>query len=200
MPSSRYSSMARAMGTTSRRASKTMGPQWGGLNIGHVYQVLGRLVRDGYAVANAEQQAHRPDRVVEALTTPGREELDRWLLESEGASAGYRDDLILKVMAASRLGHPDILDATLRVVRRDLLQELRNLAEARRARPAGADERLGELLVAAAELQVRARLEFVERAVAAATRLVTARPAEGMVDPGDLAAPGDDRQGAARTG
>lgn len=83
-------------------------------------------------------------------------------------------------MAASRLGHPDILDATLRVVRRDLLQELRNLAEARRARPAGADERLGELLVAAAELQVRARLEFVERAVAAATRLVTARPAEGM--------------------
>lgn len=53
------------------RFEETMGPQWGGLNIGHVYQVLGRLVRDGYAVANAEQQAHRPDRVVYALTTPG---------------------------------------------------------------------------------------------------------------------------------
>jgi hypothetical protein len=58
-------------------------------------------------------------------------------------------------MAASRLGRPDILDATLRVVRRDLLQELRNLAEIRRARPAGADQRLGELLVAAAELSGR---------------------------------------------
>ncbi len=41
------------------RFEETMGPQWGGLNIGHVYQVLGRLVRDGYAVANAEQLRSR---------------------------------------------------------------------------------------------------------------------------------------------
>ncbi|MFE3270964.1 PadR family transcriptional regulator [Streptomyces sp. NPDC059215] len=42
---------------------ETIGPQWGGLNIGHLYQILERLVRDGYVTRSQVAQADRPDPV-----------------------------------------------------------------------------------------------------------------------------------------
>jgi DNA-binding PadR family transcriptional regulator len=39
-----------------------IGPQWGDLNIGHLYQILDRLVRDGLATKHEIPQDNRPDK------------------------------------------------------------------------------------------------------------------------------------------
>ncbi|MFJ4931693.1 PadR family transcriptional regulator [Streptomyces sp. NPDC088736] len=57
---------------------ETIGPQWGGLNIGHLYQILERLVRDGYVTRSQVAQADRPDKTLYTLTPAGRAELQTW--------------------------------------------------------------------------------------------------------------------------
>jgi DNA-binding PadR family transcriptional regulator len=71
---------------------ESVGPQWGELNIGHLYQVLDRLVRDGLVTRRAVTQHERPDKQVYRLTTSGRLELDRWLETPYVRQGGYRDD------------------------------------------------------------------------------------------------------------
>src|ERR671935_3175305 len=92
---------------------ESVGPQWGELNIGHLYQVLDRLVRDGLVTRRAVPQSNRPDRIDYRLTDAGRAELDRWLETPFVRSGGYRDDFFLKLLAASRLGR-SALDQVLR--------------------------------------------------------------------------------------
>ena len=48
-----------------------VGPQWGALNIGHLYQVLERLSRDGLVTSERRPQAVKPDRVVYEITAAG---------------------------------------------------------------------------------------------------------------------------------
>src|SRR5438552_5351148 len=85
---------------------QSVGPQWGELNIGHLYQVLDRLVRDGLVTRRTVAQSNRPDRIDYRLTDAGRAELERWLETPFVRSGGYRDDFFLKLLAASRLGRP----------------------------------------------------------------------------------------------
>jgi DNA-binding PadR family transcriptional regulator len=158
------------------RFEAAMGPQWGSLNIGHVYQVLDRLLRDGLAVAHTEAQAARPDRVVYEITEPGREAVAAWLGESSPAAAGYRDDLFLKLMTVARLGDEAVFLSTMTQARRDLMQELRDLGALRDSRHLRPDRPLNGLLVTAAELQVGARLQFVEAALAERGALLAERP------------------------
>jgi DNA-binding PadR family transcriptional regulator len=163
---------------------RAVGPQWGELNIGHLYQVLERLKRDGMvAVVRAEPQPRRPDRLIYAITPEGREELRRWLETPAAPATGYRDDLYLKLVAAARDG-----DATLRaVVRRErgaLLGELHAL------RAGGRGDALAELLVAGAALQVEARLRLLDAAEADAARLADSARSGAAVSEGS------DTQGA----
>ena len=58
---------------------RAVGPQWGELNIGHLYQVLDRLVRDGMVTRREVAQPVKPDRVVYGITENGRGELQHWL-------------------------------------------------------------------------------------------------------------------------
>src|ERR1700748_3929074 len=58
---------------------EAVGDQWGGLNIGHLYQVLERLARDGLIESQRQPQPVKPDRVIHRLTPAGPAELDRWL-------------------------------------------------------------------------------------------------------------------------
>lgn len=58
-----------------------VGEQWGGLNIGHLYQILERLARDGLIESERQPQQVKPDRVVHRLTPAGRTELEHWLSE-----------------------------------------------------------------------------------------------------------------------
>ena len=140
---------------------QAVGDQWGGLNIGHLYQVLDRLARDGLITSDRQPQPVKPDRLVHRITPAGHEELDRWLNEPSVRTRGYRDDFFLKVMAAAQAADRALLTAVLRRQRAHLLTELRSLAE---ARTAAARSPVVALLVTAAELHVRADLGVVDAA------------------------------------
>jgi DNA-binding PadR family transcriptional regulator len=147
---------------------EAVGDQWGGLNIGHLYQILERLSRDGLIESQRQPQPVKPDRVIHRLTPAGRAELDRWLSEPVSPARGYRDDFFLKVMAAVRSGDPATLSAVLSRQRTHLLRQLHALAGARSATTAAVDS----LLVTAAELHIRADLGVVD----AAEKTLTADP------------------------
>ncbi len=140
---------------------QAVGEQWGGLNIGHLYQILERLARDGLIESERQPQPVKPDRLVHQITPAGREELQRWLNEPSVRTRGYRDDFFLKVMAAAQTGDPATLDAVLRNQRTHLLTELRSLSA---ARAAASGSPVVALLVTAAELHVRADLGVVDAA------------------------------------
>ncbi len=140
---------------------QAVGDQWGGLNIGHLYQILDRLARDGLIESERQPQPVKPDRLVHQITQAGRAELDRWLNEPSMPTRGYRDDFFLKVMAAAQAGDPEALAAVLRRQRVYLLTELRSLAD---ARAAASGSPVVALLVKAAELHVRADLGVVNAA------------------------------------
>jgi DNA-binding PadR family transcriptional regulator len=139
---------------------QAVGDQWGGLNIGHLYQILDRLSRDQLIESERQPQPVKPDRVVHHLTPAGRAELDRWLSEPSTRLRGYRDDFFLKLMAAVQAGDAETLDGVLRRQRTYLLRELHSLAEARQQAPSS----VVELLITAAELHIRADLGVVDEA------------------------------------
>jgi DNA-binding PadR family transcriptional regulator len=139
---------------------QAVGDQWGGLNIGHLYQILDRLSRDGLIESERQPQPVKPDRVVHRLTPAGRAELEHWLSEPSPRVRGYRDDFFLKLMAAVQTGQPATLAGVLRRQRTHLLKELRGLADARTHAPSAVDS----LLITAAELHIRADLGVVDAA------------------------------------
>ena len=153
---------------------QAVGDQWGGLNIGHIYQILDRLARDGLIDSQRQPQQVKPDRVVHRLTPAGRAELDRWLAEPAIPARGYRDDFFLKVMAAVRSADPAVLPAVLSRQRAHLLRQLHALAGARTATTTAVES----LLITAAELHIRADLGVVD---AAEKTLSTGPAATGAV-------------------
>jgi DNA-binding PadR family transcriptional regulator len=138
---------------------RAVGPQWGPLNIGHLYQVLDRLSRDGLVTSTRVTQDVKPDRVVYQITDNGANELANWLAEPSPRTAGFRDDFFLKVMAAARTGDPSVVNSTVSTQRAFLLRELRNLDEACRA--TDIDLVVG-LLLAAASRHINADLAFLD--------------------------------------
>jgi DNA-binding PadR family transcriptional regulator len=161
---------------------QAIGDQWGGMNVGHLYQILDRLSRDGLIESQRQPQPVKPDRVVHRLTPAGRAELDQWLSEPSLRVRGYRDDFFLKLMAAVHAGDQAVLDGVLRRQRAHLLKELHSLAEARTHSPAPADA----LLITAAELHARADLGVVdaaERTLGDAASVEAATRAAGIPEP-----------------
>jgi len=136
----------------------SVGPQWGSINIGHLYQILDRLSRDGLVTSERVAQQIKPDRVVYEITDLGRAELDRWLGGHSSRGGGFRDDFFLKVMAAAHTGDQAVLRGVLGRQRTYLLQELRNLQQLRSAH---ADDPVVRLLLAAAARHVEADLAFI---------------------------------------
>lgn len=154
---------------------ESVGPQWGELNIGHLYQVLDRLVRDGLVTKASVAQADRPDKIVYKLTRDGRRELDRWLRTPFVRQGGYRDDFFLKLFAAARLGR-DELDTVLRVQREAYLSELASLGQLRTGHR---DQPVVALLIEAAVLHTEANLRVLELAEISAAELVRAHEEAG---------------------
>ena len=146
---------------------RSVGPQWGGLNIGHLYQVLERLVRDGLVTKKAVVQSRRPDKVIYRLTRAGRKELEEWLATPFVRQSGYRDDFFLKLFAASRLG-AEHLARVVRVQREAYLGELAALS---RLRVHHEQDALVGLLIEAAILHTEANLRVVELAEASSDHL-----------------------------
>lgn len=164
----------------------SIGPTWGDLNIGHVYQVLDRLVRDGLVTRREARQRRRPDRMMFRLTPAGEAELERWLETPSVRQAGYRDDIFLKLFAASRLG-ARALRRALAAQRKGYLGELSALQALRAQHCEGP---LVELLIEAAVLDVEAKLRVVELAEArqqALVRSARARAAAGSAERAEAA-------------
>jgi DNA-binding PadR family transcriptional regulator len=159
---------------------QAVGDQWGGLNIGHLYQILDRLSRDGLIDSERQQQQVKPDRVIHRLTPAGRAELDRWLAEPAIPARGYRDEFFLKIMAAVRSADPAQLPAVLSQQRAHLLRQLHALGAARATASTTAVE---SLLITAAELHTRADLGVVDAAEKALTTDLAA-PATEQSSPG----------------
>jgi DNA-binding PadR family transcriptional regulator len=162
---------------------QAVGEQWGGLNIGHLYQILDRLSRDGLIESQRQPQPVKPDRLVHRLTSAGRAELDHWLSEPSSRSRGYRDDFYLKLMAAVHAGDQAMLDEVLRRQRAHLLKELRSLADAKDQSPSPLDA----LLITAAELHAGADLGMVDAAEqtlsgALSLNAATSRPADAPAE------------------
>lgn len=147
-----------------------VGPEWGALSIGHLYQVLDRLRRDGLVRSTVVPQQTRPDRTVYEITAEGRAELTGWLTQPTPRQSGHRDDHVLKIMAAARAGADAVRDVTRRQ-RSYLYGELRTLRELRRAH--AGDPLLAVLLDSAAE-HVEADLRLADRVADDASRLAAA--------------------------
>jgi DNA-binding PadR family transcriptional regulator len=135
-----------------------IGPQWGEFNIGHLYQILDRLMRDRLVTRRAVTQSERPDKLVYRLTKAGEKELLRWLGAPFVRQGGYRDDFFLKIFVASHLGEEE-LKRVIRVQRQAFLSELAGLGELQQRH--GVDPLVG-LLLEAAVLHTEANLKVVE--------------------------------------
>lgn len=163
---------------------RAVGPQWGGLNIGHLYQVLERLSRDGLVESSTVPQAVRPDRRIYELTAAGRDELAAWLEVPAERSGGHRDELFLKLMAAAREGERTVRELVARQ-RGYLYGRLKSLDELAREHSA---EPLVGLLIEAAVLHTQADLELLDLAERRAAELAAARPpVDGVRSGGDSA-------------
>lgn len=164
---------------------RAVGPQWGELNIGQLYQILDRLSREGMVAGERVPQDNRPDKTIYRLTAAGRDELGRWLEAPSTRRAGYRDDFFLKLFAAARLGEGELRELLARR-RVELLGELRALSELRRDHHG---EPLVALLVEAAIVGARGALEVADRAAERAAGLVSAarQAAPGTEAPPDHA-------------
>jgi DNA-binding PadR family transcriptional regulator len=146
-----------------------VGPQWGELSIGHLYQVLERLTREGLVSRRGVRQTSRPDRIVYKLTDAGRAELDAWLGAPFVRQSGYRDDFFLKLVAAARLGRSE-LEHVIAIQRQAYTEELRALAQLRHQHD---DDPVVRLLIEAAIDHTEANLRTVDRAAEHAVELAS---------------------------
>jgi DNA-binding PadR family transcriptional regulator len=89
------------------------------LNVGQVYTTLQRLERDGLAQSDDLDEDERQKNY--RITAEGGEELSRWLRTPPDLSEPPRDELVIKVLVASRLPDVDVYDV-IQVHRRYIVQ------------------------------------------------------------------------------
>jgi DNA-binding PadR family transcriptional regulator len=89
------------------------------LNVGQVYTTLQRLERDGLAQSDDVDDDERQRNY--RITKEGGEELARWLRTPPDLSEPPRDELVIKVLVASRLADVDVYDV-IQVHRRYIVQ------------------------------------------------------------------------------
>jgi DNA-binding PadR family transcriptional regulator len=153
------------------RFEAAIGPQWGRLNIGHLYQTLDRLERDGFVSSERVAGDVRPDRRMFTLSAAGRSELAEWLEQPAERNAGYRDELFFKLLVAARQGAPAVTGVVSRQ-RAYQLGQLRTLAD---LRDSHSDDPLVQLLIDAARLHNEADLKLLDLAHAARSRLAASQ-------------------------
>ncbi len=89
------------------------------LNVGQVYTTLDRLERDGLAESDDIEADERQRNF--RITQNGEEELARWLRMPPDLTQPPRDELVIKILVASRLPDVDVYDV-IQVHRRYLVQ------------------------------------------------------------------------------
>lgn len=179
------------------RIEAALGPEYGGLNKGYIYEVIHKMEREHLITSRVEpQDGMRPDRSVLQVTDAGREQLTQWLAEPVRRSAGFRDEFVQKVLAASLRGE-DAVRQVCRTQRRSLLAESRTLQTLRRER---ADDPGAAFTIEVAIVRTNAELECVEAAESWAGQRLIELPAaaagQEAEQPAPEAAPARRRKGA----
>jgi DNA-binding PadR family transcriptional regulator len=76
------------------------------LPVGQLYSTLGRLVRDGKAVAGPAEPGEGPERKPYAITGAGQAEVEAWLGQPAEPGPYLQPVLFAKIMLALLLGRP----------------------------------------------------------------------------------------------
>jgi DNA-binding PadR family transcriptional regulator len=167
------------------RIEAALGPEYGGLNKGYIYEVIHKMEREGTIVSRVEpQEGLRPDRSVHEITDAGRAQLTDWLAEPARPAAGFRDEFVQKVLAASMRGG-DAVRQFCRAQRQALLADARTLQTLRRER---AGDPGAAFTIEVAILRTNAELECVEAADARAGQRLVEVSASTAADDADEAA------------
>ena len=103
------------------------------LPFGQVYATLGRLERDGRAMAVGTQAGEGPERKRYAITEQGVTDLERWLAEAEAPEPHLQTVLFAKVVLALQSGRD--ANRFLDTQRAAHLARMRELTELRRHSP-----------------------------------------------------------------
>ena len=160
------------------------------LNVGQVYTTLQRLERDGLIESDGEGEVG-PQKSFR-LTADGGTELDAWLRTPPDLSAPPRDELVIKVLVASRVPGVDVHDV-IQAHRRHIVELMQEWTRVKR--DAGPDE-VSLALVVDAELF---RLDSVIRWLDAAdARLRRAGTAQTPVAPSSMPEPVPTREAEVR--
>jgi DNA-binding PadR family transcriptional regulator len=156
------------------RIEAALGPEYGGLNKGYIYEVIHKMEREQLITSRVQpQEGMRPDRSVLEITDAGRGQLTDWLGEPVRRSAGFRDEFVQKVLAASLRGE-DAVREVCRTQRRSLLDESKTLQVLRRER---ATDPGAAFTIEVAILRTNAELECVEAAESRAAQRLIELPA-----------------------
>ncbi len=124
------------------------------LNTGQVYTTLRRLERDELvesdeSVGDGQQNRYQ-------ITVAGREELNTWLRTPPDTQRPPRDELVVKVLVASRMSDVDVTELV-QSYRRQMVEAMQQYTRLKDDAP---DDDIGLLLIADAELY---RLDSVVR-------------------------------------
>jgi len=97
------------------------------LPYGQVYATLGRLARDGKAVAGQAEHGEGPDRKRYEITAAGAQEVERWLSTAAEPEPHLQSVLFAKVVLSLMLNRP--ADRYLDLQRAAHLQRMRELTD-----------------------------------------------------------------------
>jgi DNA-binding PadR family transcriptional regulator len=127
------------------------------LNVGQVYTTLDRLERDGCVVAGP---ADGEGRKLYHLTAAGKQELALWFAEPVGESAPPRDELLLKVLLATKT--PGVDAQAVVDLERQALQDLMRRHRRQRQRLNGSGDMTADLLLDALLARSESSLRWLD--------------------------------------
>jgi DNA-binding PadR family transcriptional regulator len=128
------------------------------LNVGQVYTTLGRFQRDGLVEAQREGQSE--SQKFYALTQRGQAALDEWFKDVHPTGAPSREELVLKLVMASRRSNADAR-RVIQAERRNAVELLQQYVRQKRETPAPSD--LGWLfLLDSLIFQTEARVRWLD--------------------------------------
>jgi DNA-binding PadR family transcriptional regulator len=141
------------------------------LNVGQVYTTLQRLERDGLIESNGEEEAG-PQKSFR-LTGAGDAELDAWLRTPPDLNSPPRDELVIKVLVASRVPGVEVHDV-IQTHRRHIVELMQEWTRIKRA--ADPDEVSLALVVDAELFRLDSVVRWLDAADARLRRSASEQP------------------------
>lgn len=143
------------------------------LNVGQVYSTLSRLERDGLIESDGEDEVG-PKKSFR-LTTTGGAELDAWLRTPPDLSSPPRDELVIKVLVASRIPGVDVHEVV-QTHRRQIVELMQEWT--RLKRDAGADELTLAMVVDAELFRLDSVIRWLDSVDARLRRAADGQPVD----------------------